>query len=125
MFFSYKININIVKIEKTKPKDLDSNKLRYIFNEILNRIKEKNLGFFKFKKMRGVRGLWNCGESIEIDYRHEIVPTIIHEVLHDIYENASESWVISVESKITQMLKSEDIVNILRLTLEKINLYNK
>jgi hypothetical protein len=122
MFFLFKININIVKIEKTKPKDLNSNKLRYIFNKILNRIKEKNVGFFKFKKMRRIRGLWNCGDIIEIDYRHEIVPTIIHEILHDIYENASETWVSTVESKITQTLTSEDIVNILRLTLDKIDL---
>jgi hypothetical protein len=59
--------------------------------------------------MRGVRGLWYYGDLIEIDHRKEIVPTIVHEVLHDLYEEKNEKWIHQVESKISQILKPYDI----------------
>jgi hypothetical protein len=51
---------------------------------------------------------------VEIDYRKEVIPTIIHEVLHDLYENNTEKWVYQVESKISQILKTKDIINLLQ-----------
>jgi hypothetical protein len=101
-------------IKNTKPKDLDKNKLRYIFRRIIERIKEKEKGFFQIKKLKGYRGLWYYGDMIEIDYRKEVIPTIIHEVLHDLYENNTEKWVYQVESKISQILKTKDIINLLQ-----------
>ena len=45
----------------------------------------------------------------EIDHRKEIIPTIVHEVLHDLYESKNEKWIRQVESKISQILKPKDI----------------
>jgi hypothetical protein len=114
MFDFLLINIIMVMVKNTDPKDLDRRKLRYIFRRVLKRIQDKPNGFFKFRKMRGIRGLWCGGDMIELDYRREIVPTLIHEVLHDLYESNSEKWVYQVESKISQILKPKDVYKLLK-----------
>jgi hypothetical protein len=103
-------------------KDMDRKKLRYIFRRILVRIKDKPNGFFKFRKMRGVRGLWWGGDLIEIDHRKEIIPTIVHEVLHDLYESKNEKWIRQVESKIAQILNPKDIFLLMEGVFSKMNI---
>lgn len=109
-------------VKNTDPKDMDRKKLRYIFRRVLQRIKEKPEGFFKFRKMRGIRGLWCGGDMIEIDHRKEIVPTIIHEVLHDLYETKTEKWVYHVESKISQILRPFDIYRLMNSFFSKMEI---
>ena len=104
------------------PKKMDEKILKHIFDEVIKKIKEKPVGFFKFKKMNRTRGLWNCGDEILIDHRREIVPTIIHEMLHDIYEENSESWVRKVESKISQIITPEDVFILLKEFFNKLEL---
>ena len=96
-------------VKNIDPKNLTNVKLRSIFEKIIIRIKEKPVGFFKFKKMRAIRGLWCAGDEILIDHRREIVPTIIHEMLHDLYEDNDENWVMRVESKISQIISTKDV----------------
>ena len=72
-------------VKNFNPKNLSDTQLRNIFKKIIARIKEKPVGFFKFKKMRAIRGLWCSGDEILIDHNREIVPTIIHEMLHDLF----------------------------------------
>ena len=112
-------------VKNMNPKDMDKKKLRYIFRRVLVRIKEKQNGFFKFRKMRGVRGLWWGGELIEIDHRKEIIPTIIHEVLHDLYESKNEKWIRQVESKISQILKPKDIFLLMKGVFSKMEIDTK
>lgn len=117
-----KINI-IMKMEKNiNPKYLDDAKLKAIFEEIIKRIKKKPIGFFKFKKMKSIRGLWCGGDEVLIDHRREIIPTIIHEMLHDIYEDNNEKWVCNVESKITQIISSNDVFTLLTEFFNKMDL---
>lgn len=112
-----------MKMEKNfNPKNMDVKILRHIFEEVIKKIKEKPVGFFKFKKMRGVRGLWCSGDEILIDHRREIVPTIIHEMLHDIYEENNEGWVRKVESKISQIITAEDVFVLLKEFFNKLEL---
>ena len=113
------VNITMTMVKNTDPKNMDKKKLRYIFRRVLWRIKQKPDGFFKLRKMRGVRGLWWSGDMIEIDHRKEIVPTIIHEVLHDLYEYNSEKWVYQVESKISQIIKPRDVFNLMQSFFSK------
>jgi hypothetical protein len=109
-------------VKNMDPKDMDRKKLRYIFRRIVGRIKEKPNGFFQFRKMRGVRGLWWGGDLIEIDHRKEIIPTIIHEVLHDLYENNPEKWVYHVESKISQILNPKDVYTLINSIFSKMDI---
>jgi hypothetical protein len=119
------INTIMEKVKDMDPKKMDQKKLRYIFRRILSRIKEKPKGFFKFRKMRGVRGLWHWGDLIEIDHRKEIVPTIVHEVLHDLYQEKSEKWIRQVESKVSQILKPYDVFSLMSAIFEKLDMERK
>lgn len=107
------------RIKDTDPKDLDKKKLRYIFNKILDRINKKPNGFFEFSKLRGASGWWVSGDYILLDHRDKLIPTIIHEALHDLYENNSEKWVLRVESKVVQILKPYDVFRLMKATLAK------
>lgn len=113
------LNIGVKRIKNTDPKDLDKKKLRYIFNKILERIKKKPNGFFEFSKLRGASGWWVHGDYILLDHRDKLVPTIIHEALHDLYEEKNEKWVHRVESKVVQILKPYDVFRLMTATLAK------
>jgi hypothetical protein len=109
-------------VKDTEPKDLNKTRLRYIFRRVVQRIKQKPKGFFQFRKMRGTRGLWYYGDLIEIDHRREIIPTIIHEVLHDLYQAKSEKWIYQVESKVSQILKPYDVFVLLMAIFSRMKL---
>jgi len=112
-------------VKNSNPKNLNATQLRTIFKKIITRIKEKPVGFFKFKKMRAIRGLWCSGDEILIDHNREIVPTIIHEMLHDLYEDNSEKWVARVESKIAQIITPKDVRILLTEFLCKMDMPKK
>ena len=110
-----------MKMEKNfNPKNMDENMLKSIFKDIVKKIKKKPIGFFKLKKMNRTRGMWNSGDDISIDHRREIVPTIVHEMLHDIYEDNSETWVRTVESKISQIMTTDDVFILLKEFIDKL-----
>jgi len=119
------LNSSMEMVKNMNPKKMDRKKLRYIFRRILKIINEKPDDFFKFRKMRGVRGLWHWGDMIEIDHRKEIIPTIIHEVLHDLYQDNNERWIHQVESKISQILQPYDVFRLMTLTFSKLDLQKK
>jgi len=112
-------------MHNSDPKEFTKTKLRYLYKRILLRIKEKPRGYFVFRKMRGACGIWEWGESIAIDPRKSIVPTIIHEVLHDLYPDNWEGWTSRVESKIINMLSSYDIYALLNEFFKKLDIGTK
>lgn len=104
------------------PTKLDKPKLRYLFRRVLKRIKEKPKGYFMFKKMRGTWGLYEFDDGITLDPRRDIVPTLIHEVLHDLYPHNWEGWTVRVESKIMNVLTPYDIFCLLTLFFQKLDI---
>lgn len=103
---------------KHKVKDLKKftrSELRYIFRRICMRIKQKPKGYFILSKLRGVCGYCNFDQSIQIDYRKLLIPTIIHEVIHDMYPNQWEGWVLRLESKLVNVMKPADVMCLLTL----------
>jgi hypothetical protein len=104
------------------PKELSRTKLRYLFRRVLKKIEEKPVGYFSFKKMKGLCGVCEWEEGIKIDPRREIIPTIIHEVLHDMYPENWEGWTLRVESKIMGVLKSKDYITLIILFCRKVEI---
>jgi hypothetical protein len=104
------------------PKNFDEEKLRLLLSRLIKQIKGKPEGHFKFKKMRGFCGVCEWEDGIKIDYRKPIIPTIIHEILHDMYPDNSEEWVLRLESKIVQILNSKDIYKLMSYFLSKLEL---
>ncbi len=104
------------------PATLSRPKLRYLFRRVLKRIKEKPRGYFMFKKMRGTWGLYEFDDGITLDPRRTVIPTLIHEVLHDLYPNNWEGWTLRVESKIMNVLTPYDIYCLLTLFFQKLDM---
>lgn len=69
-----------------------------------------------FKKLSGSKtGDYMIGdEEIRLDYRREIIPTLIHEFIHHLNPNMCESKVIAKEKHIMAIISPKQCVNILR-----------
>jgi hypothetical protein len=112
-------------MKNVDPKKFTQKKLRYYFRRIIARIQRKPRGFFEFKKMRGTCGIWSWDDPIKIDYRKPLIPTIIHEVLHDLYPDNWEGWTARVESKIVNILTPYDIYILLTAFFQKLDISPK
>lgn len=56
---------------------------------------------FHLKKIKIDRGFYDClTTDITLDYRDQIIPTIIHEVIHHIHSDWSETQVLQLESNL-------------------------
>lgn len=106
--------------EMKDPKKFTRAELRYLFRKICSRIRQKPRGYFILSKLRGACGYCIYDESIQIDYRKLIVPTIIHEVLHDMYPGQWEGWVLRLESKLVNILRTSDIIQLMTLFFSKL-----
>ena len=104
----------MAKIQK-----LDKNECTALFNKILNCIKKQEKGFFVFKKLKRVQG-WCEWDSIIIDYRKELVPTIIHECIHLLEPSWSESQVAYAEKRVINTITVDDVVQLLMFFVKKI-----
>jgi len=107
------------------PKKLTKAELRYLFRRIISRIKQKPKGYFVLMKLRGACGYCTFDESIQIDYRKLLVPTIIHEIIHDMYPYMYEQNVLRIESKLVNMLTTDDIYKLLIVFFSRFNLNAK
>jgi hypothetical protein len=109
-------------MQNTDPKNFTKTKLRYLYRKVLRRIKEKPKGYFSFKRLRGYHGICCWNEGISVDPRKELIPTLIHEVLHDLYPNNWEGWTLRVESKIINNITSYDIYILLNEFFKKLDM---
>lgn len=77
----------------------------------------------EFRRMRNTRGLifiHDFPTKVSLDPRDKIIPTLIHEALHYFYPQASETWVLRMESKIICSLSERQIRNIIRRLAQNI-----
>jgi len=67
------------------------------------------------KIARGVYGYFeDYNHEITLDYRRDLVPTLIHEILHDWHMDWSETKVIKEERRIVNLLTPRQATNILK-----------
>jgi hypothetical protein len=108
-------------IKNQNPKSFNRRKLRILFKKILNHIGKMPNGHFKLMKMRGVCGTCEWEEGIKLDYRKPIIPTLVHEILHDMYPDNREDWVLRLESKVIQVINTRDIYLLMKKFLNKLS----
>lgn len=70
---------------------------------------------FHVKKLKAARGYCHTEiERIELDYRDEIISTLLHEALHFIYPQMSEENVLKNEHELINTLSSRQVRNIIK-----------
>ena len=104
----------MAKIQK-----IDNNECFILFNKILNCIKKQERGFFVLKKLKKVQG-WCEWDSIIIDYRKELIPTLIHECIHLLEPSWSEAQVAYAEKRIINTITIDDVIQLLMFFVKKI-----
>jgi hypothetical protein len=68
-----------------------------------------------FKKLRGACGLYYGEGKIELDYRKDVLATLVHECLHHWHEDWCETKVLIEERRIMNALSPRQIKNIIRV----------
>jgi hypothetical protein len=94
-----------------------------IYKDIVRLVKSKPPSFFQIKKLRGYSGwcIWEDNTSedhIQLDYRHCLLSTAIHECVHYLFPRWSESQVRYTEKRIINNL---DTLSLSKLLLELTN----
>jgi len=70
---------------------------------------------FHVKKLKAARGYCHLEtERIELDYRDEIISTLLHEALHFIYPELSEELVLKNEHDLINSLSPRQVRNIIK-----------
>ena len=94
--------------------------MQQLINDIIKLLKKKPSHFFQFKRIYGrVTGYYK-GDHIELDYRKDLVQTIIHESVHILYPGYSETKVIGIERQILKKLSNIQAAEILQIVARKI-----
>lgn len=90
-----------------------------LYQKILTFTKRKPAAFFNLRKMHNTVGLcyWT---DIELDYRRDIIPTAMHEILHCLYPDWSESKIKYAESRIINSCTSLEIAEFFKCLANKI-----
>jgi hypothetical protein len=102
------------------PYKLNKSQCLELFEEIIKCIKKQERGFFVFKKLKGVHGYCEWEDGILLDYRKDLIPTIIHECIHLIHPEWSESRVSYAENRVINTISPDDIVRILLFFVKKV-----
>ena len=101
-----------MKLPLSKKKRYDQPYL-YSFTSQLYSLLRNNENIIVLKKLKNICG--SCDwEEIDLDYRKELIPTLIHEVLHYLHEDWSETKVLKVEKHIVNSLSVKQIKTIIK-----------
>lgn len=92
--------------------------LYYITQKLYKELKSDNR--IILEKIRKEKGNTICGkyewdtETIRLDYRYDIISTLIHEYLHRWNPDKSEKWVLRQEKQIINSLSPKQIKNLIK-----------
>ena len=91
-----------------------------LFERVVDVIKKQKGGFFTFKKLKGVHGYCEWEDGIILDYRKDLIPTIIHECIHLLEPEWTEAKVLYTESRIVNCISEDDVVRLLLHFVKKL-----
>jgi hypothetical protein len=94
--------------------------MQQLIHEIIELLRSKPPEFFQFKKIRGLTTGFFKGDHIELDYRKDIIQTIIHESIHVLYPKLSETAVIKKEKEVLKEISNYDAALMLEVVAKKI-----
>jgi hypothetical protein len=102
----------------SKPNTVWSKEQIYRFTSYLYKALETPEFILKLRKHKNLCGTWNADpfegrREVSVDPRREILPTIIHEVIHDKYVGWTEKQVEKKERELMAKLSYVQMTNIL------------
>lgn len=87
---------------------------------IFKLLKSKPPQFFQFKKIYGRTTGYYKGDHIEMDFRKDLVQTIIHEAIHAIDPTLSETRVLKLEAQVMKIVTNVQVAELIILVGKKI-----
>ena len=108
-----------MRISRHVMKTLSENDIKIIYDKCVNLVKRKSYDFFNFKKMKKFEGSCNWTD-IEIDPRGEVLSTALHECVHYIYPDYSETMVRYIEKRLINVCSELDMAFFLKIISSKI-----
>ena len=101
------------KIKKRQKQDIN---VKYFLHNLFLYLNDAkyNPDILVLKKLKGMDAYYD-GDVIVIDPRKELLPSLIHEFIHKMYEEYPESLVKKCESKIINSLTIKQFKNIIRV----------
>jgi hypothetical protein len=91
-----------------------------LYKKILKCIKKSKKGFFRFKKLRGSHGFCAWEDGIVLDYRRDLVSTMIHECLHYLEQDWSEAKILYAEKRIINSINKKQIITLIKNFINKV-----
>ena len=91
-----------------------------LFQRIIFCIKSQKKGYFVLKKLKGVHGWCEWDDGISLDYRKDLIPTLIHECLHLLEPNWSESQIAYAERRVVNTITEDEVVMLLMIFIKKL-----
>lgn len=92
----------------------------FLYEKIIACIKKQKKGFFVFKKLKGVHGYCEWEDGILLDYRKDLIPTIIHECIHFLEPEWAESRVLYAEKRVVNTITEDEVIKLLMYFVKKI-----
>lgn len=90
--------------------------------DIIKFIKSRPPEFFQLKKIHGRTTGFYKGDHIEIDYRKDLVQTILHECTHVLRPELSETKVIAHERALMKVIDNIQVAELLLIIGKKIKI---
>ena len=109
--------------KSTKSKNIKKRKQEtYAFTRKLYRFLRNNSDQIFFKKLYGnVYGYYDYGVAeITIDYRRDVIPTLVHEFIHHLKPDWCETKVVNYERRIMNSLSPTQFKNIVKILGENL-----
>jgi len=105
----------VAKIQK-----LSKEQILELFHRIIDCIKSQKRGYFVLKKLKGVHGWCEWEDGIILDYRKDLIPTIIHECIHLLEPTWSESQVAYSEKRVINTITEDNVIMLLMIFVKKL-----
>ena len=83
----------------------------------------ESLNYIRLQNLKGMRGYWvSQGKErfILLDPREPLLPTLVHELCHNIFEGLSELDILTLEYSLVNVLKPRQYKKFVMLMVEKL-----
>ena len=102
-------------VPKTKKKADEANRIIRKMIHLLKNPPDDLPPFILKKKMRGASGKIIWEEIIELGVFYELIPTLIHELLHYMHDEWTETKVLKYEKTIKNYITKNQLISIIKM----------